>query len=112
MRACQCSFCRAHGALSTSDPRGALEFRADAPRRLERYRFGLRTADFLLCRDCGVYIGAVLAATEGRFGIINVNALGGGVCPPAAQPADYDAEDGTARVARRVSRWTPVLAGI
>jgi hypothetical protein len=112
VRACQCAFCRAHGALSTSDPGGTLEFRADTAERLERYRFGLRTADFLLCRSCGVYIGAVLAGPEGRFGIINVNALVGGVSPAPAQPADYAAEDTLARVARRVSRWTPVVAGL
>ena len=47
VRACQCSFCRSHGALSTSDPAGALEFRSTDPTRVQRYRFGGRTADFM-----------------------------------------------------------------
>ena len=28
VRACQCSFCRGHGAQMTSDPAGSLEFRS------------------------------------------------------------------------------------
>src|SRR5262245_14213763 len=75
VRACQCTFCRAHHALSTSDPQGRLEFHAAHPDRLTRYRFGLRTADFLLCSQCGVYVGALTEVGGRTFGIINVNAL-------------------------------------
>ena len=40
VRACQCSFCRAHGALTTSDPAGSLEFRDDDPMQLFRVERG------------------------------------------------------------------------
>jgi hypothetical protein len=109
IRACQCGFCRAHAALSWSDPDGRLAFVERETGALERYRFGLRTADFLLCRRCGVYIGAEIATHEGRFGIVNTRAL---TDPPddlpEAQPMDYDAEDVAARIARRTTRWTPI----
>lgn len=49
-RACQCSFCRCHGALSTSDPAGRLRFEVDDAALLLRYRFATRSADFLICR--------------------------------------------------------------
>ena len=75
IRSCQCSFCRAHGALSTSDPAGRIAFIASKPESLQKYRFGLRTADFLVCRDCGVYIGAVIESSDNAFGIINVRTL-------------------------------------
>src|SRR5579864_4525098 len=75
VRACQCSFCRAHDALSVSDPAGRLEFRAAQPERLQRYRFGSGITEFLICRACGVYIGARLAREHGDFGIINARAL-------------------------------------
>jgi hypothetical protein len=75
LRACQCSFCRSHGALTTSDPAGSLEFRSADPERVQRYRFGGRTADFLVCRDCGVYVGAHMATDGRRFGILNVLSL-------------------------------------
>ena len=109
VRACQCRFCRTHDALSTSDPAGTIAFAAAVPGALQRYRFGLKTADFLLCRRCGVYIGAVIETPHGQFGIINTHAL----CDPQpsmppAEPISYDGEDTTGRVARREARWSRV----
>ena len=109
IRACQCAFCRAHNALSTSDPAGTLRFHAANPDNLQRYRFAMRTADFLLCRECGVYIGAVIETDLGRFGIINTHSLK--VTPAdiaAVKPITYDSEDKHGRVGRREVRWTPV----
>ncbi len=109
IRACQCAFCRAHNALSTSDPAGTLRFHAVNPDNLQRYRFAMRTADFLLCRECGVYIGAVIETDLGRFGIINTHSLK--VTPTdiaAVAPITYDSEDKQGRVGRREVRWTPV----
>jgi hypothetical protein len=48
VRACQCSFCRSHGSLMTSDPKGELEFCNPDPEQVLRYRFGGRTADLKL----------------------------------------------------------------
>lgn len=108
IRACQCTFCRAHDALSASDPSGSVEFTAADPKALNRYRFGLRTADFILCRECGVYIGALIETENGQFGIINTHAL---LQTPetlaATEPVTYDTEDVSGRVARREERWTP-----
>lgn len=109
IRACQCSFCRAHDALSTSDSNGRIEFTSRDAEFLQRYRFGLKTADFLLCGRCGVYIGAVIETDSGAFGIINVHAL---VETPAnlagLEPISYDDENVDGRVSRREERWTPV----
>jgi len=109
IRSCQCAFCRAHDALSTSDPQGRIAFSTADPSLLQRYRFALKTADFLLCRRCGVYIGAVIEAASGRFGIINTHSL----TPvpeniAAVAPISYDSEDTSGRVTRREGRWTPV----
>ncbi len=109
IRACQCSFCRAHDALSTSDPAGQIAFAAARPELLQKYRFGLKTADFLLCRECGVYIGAVIASAGAAFGIVNVHALQEAPANLAATaPISYDDEDVDGRVSRREDRWTPV----
>lgn len=109
VRACQCRFCRMHDALSTSDPAGRLAFKHDDPDQLQRYRFALQTADFLLCRRCGVYIGAVIDVEGVRYGIINTHALDS--TPPdiaAVGAVSYDDEDVDGRVSRRARRWTPV----
>jgi len=109
VRACQCGFCRAHGARTTSDPSGRLAFHVKRREALQRYRFGLMTADFLLCRDCGIYLGAQIATARGAFGIINTLAL---VAQPeglpAASEANYASETTGDRIARREQRWTPL----
>ena len=111
LRADMCGFCRAHGARNTSDPNGRVRIAVRDAALLERYRFGLKTADFLVCRRCGVYIGALLE-DEGR-GWFTVNANTFKKRPaldfPAA-PHDFDAEDVPARIARRKRNWTPVEA--
>jgi hypothetical protein len=110
IRACQCSFCRAHDAQSTSDPAGQISFIASRLESLQKYRFGLRTADFLLCRECGVYIGAVIASAGNAFGIVNVRALNETPDDLAnISTISYDAEDVDGRLSRREERWTPVI---
>jgi len=109
IRACDCSFCRLHAVLSTSDPAGLLEFRVVRADALQRYRFGLRTADFLLCTQCGVYVGAQIETARGIFGIINARGLrtvSAGL--PAASRVSYEGEDAGQRLARRERRWTPL----
>ena len=111
VRACQCSFCRSHGAQMTSDPDSSLAFRATDAARIQRYRFGERTADFLICRECGVYVGVQMESDKGRFGVLNTLALRpllSGL--PAPAPMDYGAETAEVRRLRRESRWTPVGA--
>lgn len=111
VRACQCRFCRAHGALSTSDPGGELNFIGPKSGHLRRYRFATRSADFLFCGNCGAYIGAVIGSGAGHYGIVNVRAL---ATVPGdlgdAIPVSYDSERKQARISRRESRWTPVAA--
>jgi len=111
VRACQCAFCTAHGALSTSDPSGWLTFSASKPEILQRYQFGTRSSDFLICRACGVYLGAVMTRGLQRCGVLNVRTLR----PPppdlpVPQPMQYGAEGTEERSQRRSARWTPLSA--
>jgi hypothetical protein len=106
VRACQCTFCRAHAALSMSDPNGALAFVEGGT--LVRYEFGLRTAEFLLCGRCGVYVGARTEIGGKWFGIVNVRALVDGPKDVVVQAMEYDGETVETRNARRAQRWTPV----
>ena len=109
VRACQCTFCRGHSALTTSDPSGSVEFHEYRTGLLQRYRFGLRVTNFLLCRSCGVYIGAEIETKAGRFGIINIKALR--PIPVVLGPTasmDYSSESVEQRLARREARWSPV----
>jgi hypothetical protein len=82
------------------------------PGALNRYQFGQKTADFLLCRSCGVYLGAVMQANRGSFGIINVRVLHS-LLNRLKEPErmTYDNETLAERQARRENRWTPIAVG-
>ena len=109
VRACGCSFCRRHQTRTIADPAGKVAIAARDPARLSRYRFGLKTTDFLVCRDCGVYLGAVCRDADGAWALINTPVLAARAeFAQPATPTDHDAETEAARRARRKSTWTPV----
>ena len=112
IRACQCRFCRGHGARTTSDPEGSVIFRISDPSQLEKYRFGLKSADFLICKFCGVYLASVLTAARGQFATLNVNAIATSIFVPDAQAVTYENETLAQRQARREQRWTPVSEAV
>jgi hypothetical protein len=108
VRACQCSFCRRHGSLAAADPQGRLRITVRDPSALLRYAFGLRTADYLVCRGCGVYVAAVIHDEEPRA-IVIVNALDDrDLFDRKPLKMSYDAESREERIARRRERWMPV----
>ncbi len=110
LRACGCSFCRAHATRTASDPFGAAEIWARDWNLVEPYRFGSRSADFLVCRRCGVYVGAVCSTEAGTWATINTNSLADRASFTAAvAPVDHDGEATEDRMARRIANWTPAI---
>jgi len=110
LRADTCSFCRRHGARTTSDPSGRVVITVRHPEQLLRYRFGLRTADFLVCGRCGIYVAAVMSEGAGCWATVNINTLD--VVDRFTQPATpvtYEGESAAQRAARRRARWTPAV---
>src|ERR1700760_68201 len=93
IRSCSCTFCRSHGTRTVSDPAGQVEIRAEDWPLVERYRFGSRTADFLICRRCGVYVGAVCETQAGLRAVVNTLCLEdrAAFAADAVRP-DYDGE--------------------
>jgi hypothetical protein len=74
-RACDCSFCRAHGAGWVSDTNAQLIIHAHRPERLRRYRHGSLAAQFLLCGECGVLIAVVFEDGERTYAAVNTGCL-------------------------------------
>lgn len=107
VRACTCSFCIRHGAHSTTDPEGRVQIIVRDSTKLNRYRFGLNTADFLVCRECGVYVGAIYTEGDKSYATINVNNLEALAAFGQPQPVSYEHETETERRARRKTKWTP-----
>lgn len=107
VRTCQCDFCRRHGAVNISDAEGEVVIDA-APEDVLRYRFALRTADFLICKQCGVYIAAVAGEGEDIRSTVNVAGLRmTDFLSVEEAPVQYGSESMKERIARRARRWTP-----
>lgn len=110
VRACQCSFCRKHNTLAVADPEGSLkvEFRSEID--VNKYRFGLETAEYLICRQCGVY-GAAVTVEVPKRALVIVNALDDRARftrPPKVNV--YDNESSDDRRNRRARTWIPYSA--
>ena len=106
--ACQCSFCRKHNARALSDPKARVTLTAVEPPQLQRYVFGLRTSEQIICRRCGVYVAMTLVEGGEVWSVVNVDALEDrALFSRPAEPRDYSAEDREVRVARRKARWCP-----
>lgn len=109
LRACQCGFCRRHGAATTSHPESRLHIEA-APGSLNRYRFGRRAVDALLCEECGVYVASTLEVGGHRLSTLNIAGVAlAGFEDRIPEIADYDDETDEQRLVRRKARWTPTV---
>ena len=105
-RACDCSFCRKHGAAYASDPASRLSVsaRGDA---LRKYRQGSDTADFLLCGRCGVLVAVTFEYADHVYGAVNIGCLDGDtgfMAPIPASPQMLGAEE---KVSRWLKLWIP-----
>jgi hypothetical protein len=108
LHACQCSFCRKHGTRTTSDPDGVINLIVNDRQALNKYEFGLKTAQYLVCRHCGIYLGAICAGTDGERALVNVNCLAEqATFRREPEPVSYDEEGYEDRLARRRRNWTP-----
>jgi hypothetical protein len=106
--ACQCSFCRKHNARALSDPKAHVTLTAADPEQLQRYSFGLKTSEQIICRCCGVYVAMTLTDGDQAWSVINIDALDDrSLFTREAELRDFDAEDRPGRIARRKARWTP-----
>lgn len=107
VRACQCSFCTRHGAMTVSDPAGRAVFEFDRA-ALSKYQFGSRTGTSLVCARCGMYAGVTLEDGGKTWSVLNVRGL---AIPEfkdrVPEPVVYEGETPQARIARRKAKWTP-----
>jgi hypothetical protein len=85
-RACDCDFCRKHGASYVSDAKGSLVIRIEDERETRKYRQGSGTADCLVCANCGVLVGALYASDGALYGAVNARVIDAGVIFAAEQP--------------------------
>ena len=106
-RECQCGFCILHGRIATSDRDGELRIAIVAPENVSKFRFGHRTADFYVCRECGM-IPVVTSEIDGAIrGIADVRMIEGFVWSRSETSRhDFEGEEVDDRLDRRKGYWT------
>jgi hypothetical protein len=111
VRVCGCSFCRKHGGVWTSAPRGSFRLQVADEASVRRYRFGTESADFHVCTGCGAVPIVTCEVDGARYAVVNANAFDN-VDPSelARAPADFEGESIETRLARRKRHWTPEAA--
>lgn len=105
-RACTCTFCVKHGGLWTSNPHGALKVQVGDAKSVSRYAFGTETAEFHICRLCGV-VPVVTSRIDGRvYAVVSVNAFDNVDATLLRRaPISFDTEEKESRLARRKRNW-------
>ena len=105
-RACDCSFCRKHGAAYISDPAGRLSV-SFSEGALRRYRQGSNTAEFLVCGQCGVLVAVTFEHASRIYGAVNIGCLdapAGIGNPVATSPQALSPDE---KVSRWLKLWVP-----
>ena len=103
-RACDCDFCRKHAAAYVSDPQGSLAIRITDEAQAARYRQGSGTAELLLCRNCGVLVGALYRGDARLYAAVNARVLEPGAQLGHQQPVSPR----TLAVRDKVQRWRDI----
>jgi len=108
LRACQCTFCRRHAVLTTSDPEGEVVLTVAEVPPGGWYRFGTGMTDFWVCPTCGVYVGGYAEVGGKGRAVVNTRALDAAAeFSQAPTPMDYSQETREGRLERRGRLWTP-----
>lgn len=105
-RTCQCTLCRHHGASYISDPEGHVALELTDPSLVNNYRFGHSTADFLICRRCGVLVMALCEIKGRTRAVINIKSMLTESFPATPVNTVFDAESVEERLTRRERNWT------
>ncbi len=111
LRVCRCDFCLRHRPRYWSDPAGSVAFFFEDPAEMLAYRFGHGTADFVLCRRCGVFCGAIATMDRDTFAVLNMNLALSRHDTPQDILLEALEENREQRSARRRATWTPVTSG-
>jgi hypothetical protein len=108
VRACSCGHCRKHRGVWTSHPTGQFRIAIADASQSGQYQFGTKTADFHVCKTCGI-VPIVTCVIEGaRYAVVNVNTFDNVDRSELAEaPSNFEGESTESRMTRRRRNWTP-----
>ncbi|MBT5185451.1 MAG: hypothetical protein HOH19_15075 [Kordiimonadaceae bacterium] len=104
-RTCSCSFCRHHGGSYVSDPEGHIDLNFKDKTQVNFYQFGQKTADFIICKNCGVITMAISNIKDKNYAVINIRAMLDYTFTGTATQTNFDGETPQQRLERRAQNW-------
>lgn len=105
-RACDCTFCTKHGGVWTSHPDAGLRVSIKKRADVSVYAFGTETAQFHVCRRCGVVPVVTCELDQKLYAVVNVNSFNAGSAIALQRSAaTFEDEDVASRLARRKQNW-------
>ena len=111
-RKCGCSFCVGRNGTHVSDPEGSVQIAITDESLWNKHRFGTATCDFMICKKCDGYLGAVGETPAGLKAVISIWCLETPDVFTKFMPTDFEGEDVENRLARRARNWTPAALKI
>lgn len=105
-RACSCDLCKQHGAVYVSDPDGHVSLHFENKDQVTFYRFGHKTSDFIICKECGVLMMALCEVGGSVRAVINKTPMLNHNFPTEQIRTDFESESPEERLARRQKNWT------
>ena len=106
IRACGCTFCQKHRGEWTSHPEGRLVAKLAEPEEVNRYQFGHGTADFYICKRCGVAPFVVSTVNGSDRAVVNAHSFDNVPSEElVSSSTDFDGESVDGRLARRDRNW-------
>ena len=110
VRKCICSFCSSQrNHLHVSDPLGQVSYQISTLANLHRHQFSTKTANFLTCSNCNIYLGAIMSIQDTSFAVLNAEIIDLAMALPKPVLVSFDGETITQHIRRRIERWTPVV---
>ncbi len=107
-RKCGCSYCKKHGAVYTSDPKGKLKIRIKDKGKVRLYRFGTKTADVYVCSVCGVEPFFISRINGNDYAVVNLNtSVDPALSTEKYVKTDFSKETKEERLDRRSKTWIP-----
>ncbi|EFA83865.1 hypothetical protein PPL_02935 [Heterostelium album PN500] len=105
-RACSCTFCFKHGGVWTSSVTGKLNVNVKDRELLKLYNFGTKTADFYVCKECGIVPLSCCTIDGNLYAVVNINTFEG-IDPTLITeiPVTLTEETESSRLARRKKNW-------
>jgi hypothetical protein len=106
IRACQCLFCKKRNGQYTSDSKRKVKIHLQEERFINKYRFATKTADFWICKSCGLLPVVTARIGDTMYAVVNLTTADNlDISQLAAKHVNSSSEDKASREERRKRTW-------